>query len=97
MKYLFILQTDEATKVYEHFMDLGVKPNAMTYSLLVDAHLIKREPKAALSVVDEMVTCLSHSQHNISDKMTLLVILAKKLYFGFMCRCMPSINLPRTC
>lgn len=55
-------KTDEATKVYEHFMDLGVKPNAMTYSLLVDAHLIKREPKAALSVVDEMV----HAQYKPS-------------------------------
>lgn len=44
-------------------MDLGVKPNEMTYSLLVDAHLIKREPKAALSVVDEMVTCFSLSQY----------------------------------
>lgn len=64
MKYLFLLQRDEATKVYEHFMDLGVKPNEMTYSLLVDAHLIKREPKAALSVVDEMVICLPLSQCN---------------------------------
>ncbi|PHU02392.1 Pentatricopeptide repeat-containing protein, mitochondrial [Capsicum chinense] len=56
---------DEATKVYEHFMDLGVKPNEMTYSLLVDAHLIKREPKAAISVVDEMV----HAQYKPSKDM----------------------------
>ncbi|KAJ8548009.1 hypothetical protein K7X08_021245 [Anisodus acutangulus] len=56
---------DEATKVYEHFMDLGVKPNEMTYSLLVDAHLIKREPKAAISVVDEMV----HAQYKPSKEM----------------------------
>ncbi|KAH0753571.1 hypothetical protein KY290_023841 [Solanum tuberosum] len=56
---------DEATKVYEHFMDLGVKPNEMTYSLLVDSHLIKREPKAALSVVDEMV----HAQYKPSKDM----------------------------
>ncbi|CAH9079177.1 unnamed protein product [Cuscuta epithymum] len=48
-------KSDEATKVYAHLMGLGVKPNATTYSLLVDAHLIKRDLKAALSVVDEMV------------------------------------------
>ncbi|KAL0296855.1 UNVERIFIED_CONTAM: Pentatricopeptide repeat-containing protein, mitochondrial [Sesamum radiatum] len=46
---------DEAVKVFEHFVALGVKPNATTYSLLIDAHLIKRDPKAALSVIDEMV------------------------------------------
>ncbi|KAK6133632.1 hypothetical protein DH2020_032542 [Rehmannia glutinosa] len=45
---------DEAVKVFEHFVGLGVKPNATTYSLLIDAHLIKRDPKAALSVLDEM-------------------------------------------
>lgn len=42
----------------------GVKPNAMTYSVLVDAHLVGRDPKAALSVIDQMViasvlVCLS--------------------------------------
>lgn len=48
-------KSDDATKVYEHFTGLGVKPNATTYSLLVDAHLIKRDLKTALSLVDEMV------------------------------------------
>ncbi|KAI3452903.1 hypothetical protein Pfo_009566 [Paulownia fortunei] len=46
---------DEAVKVFEHFVGLGVKPNATTYSLLIDAHLIKRDPKASLSVIDEMI------------------------------------------
>ncbi|XP_042021939.1 pentatricopeptide repeat-containing protein At1g26460, mitochondrial-like [Salvia splendens] len=46
---------DEAVKVFEHFVGKGLKPNATTYSLLIDAHLVKRDPKAALSVVDEMV------------------------------------------
>ncbi|KAK4423690.1 Pentatricopeptide repeat-containing protein, mitochondrial [Sesamum alatum] len=46
---------DEAVKVFEHFVALGVKPNATTYSLLIDAHLIKRDPKGALSVIDEMI------------------------------------------
>lgn len=46
---------DEATKVYDHLTGLGLKPNATTYSLLVDAHLIKRDPKAAISVIDDMV------------------------------------------
>lgn len=59
---------DEATKVYEHFMDLGVKPNEMTYSLLVDAHLVKREPKAALSVVDEMVNAQYKPSKDILKK-----------------------------
>jgi len=41
--------------VFEHVMSLGLKPNAMSYSLLVDAHLVNRDPKAALAVIDAMV------------------------------------------
>eukprot|EP00268_Persea_americana_P068810 TRINITY_DN9660_c0_g1_i2.p1 TRINITY_DN9660_c0_g1~~TRINITY_DN9660_c0_g1_i2.p1 ORF type:complete len:188 (+),score=26.91 TRINITY_DN9660_c0_g1_i2:786-1349(+) len=48
-------KTFEASRVFEHLTSLGVKPNAMSYSLLVDAHLINRDQKAALSVIDEMV------------------------------------------
>ncbi|XVE85751.1 hypothetical protein DITRI_Ditri17bG0116100 [Diplodiscus trichospermus] len=47
--------TLEASRVFEHMLSLGVKPNAKSYSLLVDAHLINRDKKAALSVIDEMV------------------------------------------
>lgn len=47
---------DEATKVYQHFVGLGVKANATTYSLLVDSHLVKRDTKAAISVIQDMVT-----------------------------------------
>lgn len=50
-----IFQRDEAVKVFEHFASLGVKPNAKTYSLLVDAHLIKRDAKAALLMIKDMV------------------------------------------
>ncbi|EPS71121.1 hypothetical protein M569_03636 [Genlisea aurea] len=46
---------DEAVKVFEHFVGLGTKPNVTTYTLLIDAHLIKRDPKAALTLMDEMV------------------------------------------
>lgn len=46
---------DEAVKVFEHSVSLGVKPNAKSYALLVDAHLIKRDIKAALSTINEMV------------------------------------------
>ncbi|KAJ0038137.1 hypothetical protein Pint_23488 [Pistacia integerrima] len=49
-------QTFEASRVFEHLISLGVKPNAMSYSLLVDAHLINRDQKAALTVIDDMVT-----------------------------------------
>ncbi|KAF7809045.1 pentatricopeptide repeat-containing protein [Senna tora] len=48
-------KTHEASKVFEHLVGLGVKPNAMSYSLLVDAHLINRDVKSALSLVDDMV------------------------------------------
>ncbi|XP_021756919.1 pentatricopeptide repeat-containing protein At1g26460, mitochondrial-like [Chenopodium quinoa] len=48
-------KTFEATRVFEHLCSLGVKPNAMSYSLLVDAHLINRDPKSALSVLNAMV------------------------------------------
>ncbi|XP_072977545.1 pentatricopeptide repeat-containing protein At1g26460, mitochondrial [Typha angustifolia] len=48
-------KTAEASNVFEHLVSIGVKPNATTYSLLVDAHLVNRDAKAALAVVDEMV------------------------------------------
>lgn len=48
-------KTFEATRVFEHLCSLGVKPNAMSYSLLVDAHLINRDPKAALSIIEAML------------------------------------------
>ncbi|KAL0921814.1 hypothetical protein M5K25_008924 [Dendrobium thyrsiflorum] len=50
-----VKKTSEACKVFEHLVSLGVKPNATTYTLLVDAHLANRDPKAALHVIDEMV------------------------------------------
>uniref|UniRef100_A0A0D9X142 Pentacotripeptide-repeat region of PRORP domain-containing protein n=1 Tax=Leersia perrieri TaxID=77586 RepID=A0A0D9X142_9ORYZ len=48
-------KTEEACNVFQHLVSLGVKPNATTYSLLVDAHIVNRDPKAALAVIDEMV------------------------------------------
>ncbi|KAK1679061.1 hypothetical protein QYE76_039909 [Lolium multiflorum] len=48
-------KTEEAVNVFQHLTSLDVKPNATTYSLLVDAHLVNRDPKAALAVIDEMV------------------------------------------
>ncbi|KAK9107296.1 hypothetical protein Syun_023307 [Stephania yunnanensis] len=48
-------KTFEASRVFEHLLSLGVKPNARSYSILVDAHIINRDQKAALSVIDEMV------------------------------------------
>ena len=41
--------------MFQHVLTLGVKPNATTYSLLVDAHLANKDPKAALAIIDEMV------------------------------------------
>ncbi|KAL8218740.1 hypothetical protein R6Q57_022113 [Mikania cordata] len=46
---------DEAVKVFEHLVSLGVKPNAKSYALLVDAHLIKRDLQAALSTISNML------------------------------------------
>lgn len=51
----FQWQTTEACNVFEHLVSIGVKPNSTTYSLIVDAHLINRDPKSALKVIDEMV------------------------------------------
>lgn len=53
-------QRDEAVRVFEHFNGLGVKPNMTTYSLLVDAHLVVRDIKAALASVDDMVIFYVH-------------------------------------
>ncbi|XP_050237171.1 pentatricopeptide repeat-containing protein At1g26460, mitochondrial [Mercurialis annua] len=49
-------KTFEAARVFEHLVSMGIEPNATSYSLLVDAHLINRDVKAALSVIDEMVS-----------------------------------------
>ncbi|KAI0516517.1 hypothetical protein KFK09_009194 [Dendrobium nobile] len=49
-----VKKTSEACKVFEHLVSLGVKPNTTTYTLLVDAHLANRDPKAVLLVIDEM-------------------------------------------
>ncbi|KAL6186763.1 hypothetical protein ACLB2K_042882 [Fragaria x ananassa] len=49
-------KTSESARVFEHLVSLGVRPNAMSYSLLVDAHLINRDPKVAVSVVKDMVS-----------------------------------------
>ncbi|KAJ1291744.1 hypothetical protein BS78_02G339700 [Paspalum vaginatum] len=48
-------KTEEACNVFQHVLTLGVKPNATTYSLLVDAHLANKDPKAALAIIDKMV------------------------------------------
>ncbi|XP_043723746.1 pentatricopeptide repeat-containing protein At1g26460, mitochondrial [Telopea speciosissima] len=48
-------KTFEASRVFEHLASLGVKPNAMSYTLLVNAHLINRDQKSAVAVIDEMV------------------------------------------
>uniref|UniRef100_A0A1J3H2B8 Pentatricopeptide repeat-containing protein, mitochondrial n=1 Tax=Noccaea caerulescens TaxID=107243 RepID=A0A1J3H2B8_NOCCA len=50
-----VKKTFEATRVYEHLVGEGVKPDSRTYSLLVDAHLINRDPKSALTVIDDMI------------------------------------------
>ncbi|XP_030482590.2 pentatricopeptide repeat-containing protein At1g26460, mitochondrial [Cannabis sativa] len=48
-------KTFEASRVFEHMLSLDTKPNAKSYMILVDAHLINRDQKAALSVIDSMV------------------------------------------
>ncbi|KAL0695388.1 hypothetical protein Bca4012_062568 [Brassica carinata] len=50
-----VKKTPEATRVYSHLVGEGVKPDARTFSLLVDAHLINRDPKSALAVIDDMI------------------------------------------
>ncbi|ERM99972.1 pentatricopeptide repeat-containing protein At1g26460, mitochondrial [Amborella trichopoda] len=48
-------KTFEASRVFEHLTSLGVRPNETTYSLLIDAHLINKDQKSALSIIDEMM------------------------------------------
>ena len=55
---IILWQTHEASKVFEHLVSLGLKPNAKSYSLLIEAHLINRDVKSALAVVDDMVFTL---------------------------------------
>lgn len=55
---IILWQTQEASKVFEHLVSLGLKPNAKSYSLLIEAHLINRDVKSALAVIDDMVSTL---------------------------------------
>lgn len=48
-------QRKKALELFEQLKGLGIKPNAMTYALLVDAHLVKKDPISALAIIDEMV------------------------------------------
>jgi hypothetical protein len=57
------LQTDEGCNVFQHMLGVGVKPNATTYSLLADVHIVNRDPKAALAVIDQMVSPNGHSKN----------------------------------
>ncbi|KAJ3673109.1 hypothetical protein LUZ60_006483 [Juncus effusus] len=50
-----VKKTAEACNVFEHLVSIGVKPNATTYSQLVDAHLINRDQNSALNVINDMV------------------------------------------
>lgn len=47
-------------------MSLGLKPNVKSYSLLVDAHLINRDVKSALAVIDDMVTGFFFLERTVS-------------------------------
>ncbi|KAK1379475.1 Pentatricopeptide repeat-containing protein [Heracleum sosnowskyi] len=46
---------DKALEIFKQLKGLGIKPNAMTYALLVDVHLLASKPISALAVIDEMV------------------------------------------
>ncbi|XP_074302473.1 pentatricopeptide repeat-containing protein At1g26460, mitochondrial-like [Silene latifolia] len=48
-------KAEEAARVFEHLSSLGMKSNAKSYTLLVDAHLVNRDPKSALSVLEAMI------------------------------------------
>lgn len=50
-----VRKTTEAASVFEHLVSKDVKPNATTYRLLAEVHLINRDPKAAISVLDQMI------------------------------------------
>ncbi|KAL0372506.1 UNVERIFIED_CONTAM: Pentatricopeptide repeat-containing protein, mitochondrial [Sesamum calycinum] len=82
---------DEAVKVFEHFVALGVKPNATTYSLLIDAHLIKRDPKAALSVIDEMTVQNSNRNRN-SPRSTVQSSIHHRLRMMVDLRCAEDVS-----
>ncbi|KAL3654296.1 hypothetical protein CASFOL_003977 [Castilleja foliolosa] len=53
--FVKLSKRDEAVKVFKHFIGLGLKPNMTTYSLLIDGHLIMRDPKSALALIDDMI------------------------------------------
>lgn len=57
--YLIFVTEGEFLKLFHHFKGLGIKANATTYALLIDAHLIARDQKSALFVVHDMVIFFS--------------------------------------
>lgn len=50
-----VRKTTEAASVFEHFASKDVKADATSYKLLIEAHLVNRDQKAAISVLDQMI------------------------------------------
>lgn len=48
-------KADEVSKVFGYIVNSGLKPNAKSYCLLIDAHLINRDVKSAMGVLDDMI------------------------------------------
>lgn len=42
--------------MFEHLVSSGLKPNAQTYAILLQAHVVNKDPSAALSIISSMVT-----------------------------------------
>ncbi|XP_074352026.1 pentatricopeptide repeat-containing protein At1g26460, mitochondrial-like [Apium graveolens] len=52
--YLRGEESQELLQLSKDFIYLGVRPNAMTYELLFEAHITATDSKSALSIIEEM-------------------------------------------
>ena len=49
----------EVLQIFDYMHEVGVLPDHRTYSLLIDAHVVNHDPKAAMDALDVMVSLLT--------------------------------------
>lgn len=49
------MKTPEVLQIFDYMHEVGVVPDERTYCLLVDAHVVNRDPKAAMEALHALV------------------------------------------
>lgn len=56
------MKMPEVLQIFDYMHEVGVIPDERTYSLLIDAHVVNRDPKGAMEALNLMVRFLNAVQ-----------------------------------